>query len=139
MKVFRKDMIDYHPKLKITIDELMQFFDWFVDVDFFKEDFNKETSKVEKQRALCNLKMYFPLPRDFGGHEKATLEDLKEITKSKYFYWNMSLLNWLLNSGDISNLTMEMKEYFHKVLLIYSNNFNDPIYKQLLNKFDWND
>lgn len=139
MKIFRKDMIDYHPKLKVTMDELDQFLDWVVDPEFFKENFNKEPNKIERQRTLHILKMYFPLPKEFGGHEKATLEDLREITKSGYFYWNMSLLNWFLNNGNISNLTTEMKEYLHNVLLVYSENFDDPIYKQLLDKFNWND
>lgn len=139
IKIFREDMINYHPRLKdIILDKMYLFLNWTIDNDYFDEDFNKEP-EIEKSFALGSLKICYPLPKEYGGHELATLENLKEITKSVYFYYNMHELTWFLNNGDISNLTPEMKNYLHKVLLIYAEHFDDPIYKQLLDKFNWND
>ena len=103
-----------------------------IGTDLYNEEYDWKGS--DKSRSLNSLKALYPII--------TTDEEWKWKKDNKLIPMLRGYVQTAIDVGKSyfeDHFTDEMIEYFHKAIISYTKYSDDPIYKQVLKEFGWND
>ena len=103
-----------------------------IGTDLYNEEYDWKGS--DKSRSLNSLKALYPII--ISKEEWKQRED-DELLPMLHGYVQTAID--VGKSYFEDHFTDEMIEYFHKAIISYTKYSDDPIYKQVLKEFGWND